>query len=266
MWVIRSISGSKSLVGLALVLAVLMGTSQVQAQGFFANLFGGMCVQQSCATFKGPLGHSVTMEQYLPKSGGRAPAILLLHGSDGMSRFAEGYREAAKALAAQGYAAFIVHYYEGSPNSPRPGPEDRSLPDPSAFYPWLATTHFAVSYISSLPCVDSNRIGLVGFSLGGYLASAAATQDSRVKATVVLSGGIANQFASRARRVPPTMIVHGQQDDTVPVQEAYKLHVFLAKKRVPQELVIFPCEGHLPFESCKAAAAKRVLDFLNCYL
>ena len=257
---------SRRFVGIALALAVSMGTSQVQAQGFLASLFGGMCVQESCATFRGPLGHAVTIEQYLPKSGGPAPAVLLLHGSDGMSRFAEGYRESAKALAGQGYAAFIVHYYQGSPNSPRPGPDDRALPDPSAFHPWLATVHVAVSYISSLPCVDSNRIGLVGFSLGGYLAAAASTQDPRVKVAVVLSGGIPNQFAARAKRATTTLIVHGQQDDTVPLREAYKLQAFLVKKRVPQDLVVFPCEGHLPYEGCKAAAAKRVLDFLNCHL
>ena len=58
-------------------------------------------------------GKTVTMEQFLPARPGKHPALLLLHGSDGLAdRRGEGYRAAAHAITARGYAVLLVHYFD----------------------------------------------------------------------------------------------------------------------------------------------------------
>ena len=46
------------------------------------------------------------------------------------------------------------------------------------------------------------------------------------------------------RRLCPTLILHGENDATVPVAEAYKLQQLLEEKSVPYEMKIYPGVGH----------------------
>lgn len=72
------------------------------------NIFG-TDIQISNAVFESDK-HSITVEQFLPKAPGRYPAIIALHGSGGIR---EGWAEQpARLLAGQGYAVFVVHYFE----------------------------------------------------------------------------------------------------------------------------------------------------------
>lgn len=255
----------KSIVLLAMLFATL-NPAPVQGQGLL-SLFSSLCVEQGCTVVPGHNGHPVTLEYYLPKNASSpAPAVLLLHGSDGMMRHADGYRTAAKGLAAQGYAAFIVHYYQGAPGFPIPGPEDRSLPDPRAFIEWLATVNTTIGHISAMPCVDRNRIGLLGFSLGGYLAASQASIDPRIRSVSVLSAGMPAEFATKLKHMPPTLIVHGDCDPDVPVAEALRLADVLARHGWVHDLFIMRGEGHLPYQCYTEAAAKRVLSWFDCTL
>ena len=145
----------------------------------------------------------------------------------------------------------------------RPGPNDRGLPDPSAFIPWTATVERAVSYVQGFSCVDPNRVGLLGLSLGGFVGTSVAANDSRIRSVVTLSGGMPDPVAANLRHMPPTLIVHGDQDQDVPVMEAYKLHNNMASKGLWHDLEILPCEGHLPYQTYKEAVAKKVLSFFD---
>jgi len=42
----------------------------------------------------------------------------------------------------------------------------------------------------------------------------------------------------------PTLIVHGERDDCVPVNQAYAFYRALGEQNVPTELVVYPREGH----------------------
>jgi dipeptidyl aminopeptidase/acylaminoacyl peptidase len=42
----------------------------------------------------------------------------------------------------------------------------------------------------------------------------------------------------------PTMILHGDHDTNVPVNEAQQMATALEKKGVPVQFVVFPGEGH----------------------
>ncbi|KLU71827.1 MAG: hypothetical protein RHS_2541 [Robinsoniella sp. RHS] len=53
---------------------------------------------------------------------------------------------------------------------------------------WPEDLLSAVSYISTLPCVDKNRIGVAGISMGASTAVYVSGIDTRIKSTVSMSG------------------------------------------------------------------------------
>ena len=46
------------------------------------------------------------------------------------------------------------------------------------------------------------------------------------------------------RVTTPTLIVHGEKDECVPVNQAYAFYRALSEQKVPTELVVYPREGH----------------------
>jgi dipeptidyl aminopeptidase/acylaminoacyl peptidase len=125
---------------------------------------------------------------------------------------------------------------------------------------------------------DPDRLGIGGWSHGGFMAAWAVTQTTRFKAAL-MGAGIADwgmqagvgelgmqeadlcgssgwagvgphrhnqlspiSYASRVRT--PVLIVHGEDDTNVPVGQAVYFHRALAHFGVEHELVIYPREGH----------------------
>ncbi len=260
---ISNIKKSLSVALLGLSLAIATPTA-APAQGLGDLLFGPN-ISTGCTQFISPYGHPVTVKYYTPKANCPSPAVILLHGIDGGSRYQAQYDEIGRSLAAKGYASFIVYYYEGQPLAPRPGPYDRGLPDPHAFAPWVDTVRASVEFVQAFPGVDPHRVGLMGMSLGGYVGSSAASNNPRVKSLVVLSGGMPDIYAANSNHMPRTLIVHGQQDADVPVWEALKLRDTIASRGQWHRLLVLPCEGHLPFRD-KNYVAEQVLRFLDSNL
>lgn len=124
---------------------------------------------------------------------------------------------------------------------------------------------------------DPDRIGIAGWSYGGYMSSWAVTQTRRFAAAVV-GAGVTNLFSfhgttditptflqryfrdiaylrSDAYREhspvdfvqqakTPTLVLHGEEDARVPVGQAYELYQGLLQVGVETEMVVYPREGH----------------------
>jgi len=114
--------------------------------------------------------------------------------------------------------------------------------------------------------VDPEAVGLVGFSLGAYLALSVAAVDQRVKAVVDFFGGFPKEMKFFMRRLCPTLILHGDADPTVPVTEAYHLQEILEKRAIPYEMQIYPGAGHGFTGDIWQDARRRTLAFLQKYL
>jgi dipeptidyl aminopeptidase/acylaminoacyl peptidase len=125
--------------------------------------------------------------------------------------------------------------------------------------------------------VDDNRVAVLGASHGGYLTAWAITQTTRFAAAIAiaapsnrlskLNGGnigyleklfwdpdpydpagavLGRSPIMHVRNVrTPTLIVHGQLDQCVPVGQAYELYRgIVSEGEAEVELVVYPREGH----------------------
>jgi carboxymethylenebutenolidase len=205
-------------------------------------------------------GKSIRLDCFLPSANGqRFPAIIGLHGSGGGHT---SMAEPASLLAAQGYAVYVLHYFERTETT-----QIDSLQTVFRHFPaWMKTLWDAVSFVATQPSVDPDRIGLLGFSLGAYLALSAAAIDSRVKIVVDYFGGFPKEMKLFMRRFCPILILHGEQDATVPVAEAYHLQQMLEKKQIPYEIKIYPGAGHSFSGEIWRDSGLRTLAFLNQHL
>ena len=125
---------------------------------------------------------------------------------------------------------------------------------------------------------DPDRLGIGGWSQGGFLTAWAVTQTDRFKAAVMGAGvsdwgmmaatsdlptfeavlggsrpwdgpgphaaAARSPISYAARRTTPLLIVHGQEDERVPVSQAVAFHRALAGQDAPVELVTYPREPH----------------------
>ncbi len=147
--------------------------------------------------------------------------------------------------------------------------------------------------------VDPRRVGIFGWSYGGYMAMWAVTQTNRFSAAVA-GAGIANwqsyygqnridgwmlpyfgasvydDPAVYAKSSPltfiksaktPTLVLHGERDAEVPAPQGYEFWHALRTLGVPTQLVVYPDEGHGFFrEENKKDRVRRVLDWFDRWL
>jgi dienelactone hydrolase len=168
-------------------------------------------------------------------------------------------RRFARALAQNGFETFVVHYFERTGNL-----YARDAAINKNFNTWRATVNDAVNYLHARPEIAS--IGLFGYSLGGFLSLAQAAHDSRVGALVELAGAIPKDHVALVKHLPPLLILHGDKDRRVPVDNAYVLEKVAQHLRVPYGIQIYQGEGHVLSTASQRDAALRAVRFFQQHL
>jgi dipeptidyl aminopeptidase/acylaminoacyl peptidase len=147
--------------------------------------------------------------------------------------------------------------------------------------------------------IDSERVGITGWSYGGYMTMWALTQTNRFKAAVA-GAGLSNwqsyygtnnidtwmipYFGSSVYDDPkvyersspmtfiknvhtPTLIVGGDRDAEVPITQSYEYWNALRRLNVKTEFVVYPDEGHIFFKRAdQADVMSRLVDWFDTYL
>ncbi len=209
-------------------------------------------------------------------SGDPLPMIVLVHGGPtGLSGY--GFPDTrsmgwAHLLAERGYLCFFPNY-RGSMGF---GTEFAELNNRDLGGGDLEDVLRGVDYCVEQGWADPDRLGIGGWSYGGYITPWAITQTPRFKAAV--SGASITNWTSfhgvspikgfdetfnRADphnadgfytfRSPiysiekvqtPTLFLHGEQDPVCPVGQAYEMWRGLKERGVETELVVYPREPH----------------------
>ena len=209
--------------------------------------------------------HPVEARIFSAPGHGKRPAVILLHGRQGLDRFPGYYEQFAQAVARSGMDAYLLSYY---------GPTDKeqaNAADKTARQAYFAQRRNAWSLLAQAVVTQalarkecSGLVGLVGFSQGGFLAVAAAGQDPRIAALVVFYGGAPGALRDSIAHLPPLLALHGDADNVVPLAEGQALVALGRKLGQPAELVVFPGAGHGFSKGPDAARAQQTaLAFLR---
>ena len=146
---------------------------------------------------------------------------------------------------------------------------------------------------------DPDRLGICGWSYGGFTAAWAISQDQRFRAAAVGAGWVDwrsfhgrtdiplwdrshyqtdafDPASHQARFSPidyirnirtPTLIIHGTADLGAPVEQSYLLYRALKDQGVETELVLYPRETHGPTENAhRLDILKRLQDWFVGHL
>jgi dienelactone hydrolase len=206
-----------------------------------------------------------------PAPGAAHPAVILLHGAVPRGYGVPVFADLCRGLAANGYYAMYLEYYSQAgparPGDPSPTGKDFAPWVNENFPVWMREITDGIDALGKNPAVARDRIALLGHSLGAFLALAVgASEGGRVAAVIDYYGGMNRSYVAMAANMPPTLILHGSADATVPVRYAYELDALLTRYNRPHEMKIYPGVGHGLDPASSADAWRTTLDFLRRYL
>jgi len=195
------------------------------------------------------------------KANGTAVLICPGGGYSGVAFRHEG-SDFAKWFNKLGVSAFVLYYRIPNGHSSIPLTDAQTA---------LAIIHKRANEWN----IDKNKIGIMGFSAGGHLASTVGThfetKDQRpafmilgypvvtMDSTLTHRGSRNNLLGKKpsdelaklysnelqvTKKTPPTFIVHATDDKTVPVKNSIQLYQALKEKKIEAELDTFAVGGH----------------------
>jgi acetyl esterase/lipase len=213
-------------------------------------------------------GQALKLDVYFPSTGGPWPGMIFVHGGG----WTEGDKAPMAVVPAEAGILVVSINYRMYPAYRFPA----MIEDVKCAIRYLRA--HAAEYN-----LDPARIALIGHSAGGHLAALAglagedagwdtgpyAGQSSQVQAVVTMSGPSdltqdfpawvnelkaqvfgADQWVKSSpityarQDAPPFMIVHGDCDDAVPLEQAQALHAALIKAGADSQLVVLKNASH----------------------
>ncbi|MFZ1141364.1 MAG: dienelactone hydrolase family protein [Candidatus Sulfotelmatobacter sp.] len=203
---------------------------------------------------------------YTPAGKGPFPALVVVHEWWGLN---DWVKEQASKLADQGYVSLAVDLYRGkvatSPDMAhelmRGVPEDRAKRD----------LHAAVEFLKAQPNVKKDRIGSIGWCMGGGYALDVALQEPDLAATVINYGHLATDPEALKKINASILGLFGGQDRGITPDDVHKFEQQLKQLGKKVEIKIYDDAGHAfenpnnqdGYRAADAADAwQRTVDFL----
>ena len=218
-----------------------------------------------------------TLNVFLPAGTTKpVPAVIICPGGGyHINAYSHEGTDVAKVFNSWGIAAFVLKYRI----------PDKQQMNHQEIVPLLDAQQ-AINLVRSQATaygVDPEKIGVMGFSAGGHLASTAATHYNEPAIDVLKGKNIRPDFqiliypvisfqqefghlgsrdnllgknASKllvdkfsnelqvSQNTPPAFLVHAGDDDVVPVENAIRYYQALNKNKVKAELHVYPSGGH----------------------
>jgi uncharacterized protein len=192
-----------------------------------------------------------------PADSAPAPVVLLLHGfSSNKERMTQSV---GRALLARGVASLAVDLpFHGERDGSRQElPYRNPLALVNAWRTAVREARAAIEWVAAQPEVDDARIGVVGYSLGGFLALMTASEERQIRVITLAAAGDlpdTTPYAALLRRAVdplravrklggrPLLLVNGRRDTTTRPAQAERLFAFAEE---PKQLVWYE-GGHWP--------------------
>jgi carboxymethylenebutenolidase len=176
---------------------------------------------------------------YMPEGKGPFPAIIVIHEWWGLN---DWVKEQAAKLTDQGYAALAVDLYRGKVATTadeaheimRGVPEDRAQRD----------LHAAYTFLQAQPGVIKNRIGAIGWCMGGGYSLDVALQEPDLAADVINYGHLATDPAALKKINAPILGLFGAEDRGITPDDVKKFEGQLKQLGKKIDVTIYPDAGH----------------------
>jgi dienelactone hydrolase len=243
--------GAPALVGCA---ALALATA---ANGGGFPRFGGGCMRDDLSI----AGNTVRAELCrAPSPSSRA--VVVLHGCGGFSTFDH---RIVTTLPKDGISTLDVDYFGLTPPPGTKGFCNAGGSIGGAFELWIRTVSAAAAKLRATPGISSRGVGIVGWSLGGGVAVAAA---ERLHTFDALAGFSTGSFGaeSGAAALPPTILLSAGKTDAIPLAETLPLYRALRRAHVPASLYVYPRGSHNWPGAQGAAGIAQAAAFLHRYL
>jgi carboxymethylenebutenolidase len=214
----------------------------------------------------------IALARYAAEGEGKRAAVVVLHGARGVELKPRAYERYANALTAAGIDAYLIRYFSPADDlafEKITTAEGRQAYHTGRFDAWSERVSSALTAILTRP-ESSGRLGLLGFSLGGYVAAATAVRDDRVAALAVLYGGMPDKIGPQVKHLPPLLELHGDADRNVPIARGEALVKLAKDAGAEAELVKYPGKAHgfdfSDSDPMAADAVDRVMRFFQARL
>lgn len=196
---------------------------------------------------------------YTPHGKGPFPALVVIHEWWGLVPWV---KEQAARLADQGYVTLAVDLYRGkATDSPEVAHElMRGLPEDRANRDLLA----AVEYLKSRKDVKADRIGSIGWCMGGGYSLDLAIADPNLAADVINYGHLATDPARLRQIHAPILGLFGAKDQGITPADVHKFEQDLKQMGKKIDVVIYPDAGHA-FENPNNKAGYRPEDAADAW-
>jgi len=206
-----------------------------------------------------------------PEGKGPFPAVIVIHEWWGLDGWV---KDQARALAKEGYVALAVDLYRGKVTDKQEEahqlmmgmPRDRALRDLEA----------AFAYLRGRADVRKDRIGVIGWCMGGMYSLAVATEEPRLAAVVAYYGAPPTDAAAITKIKAPVLGNYGAEDKGPSPEQVKAFEAAMKKAGKTVDIKIYPGAGHAfanpnnPWGGYREAAAKdawqRTLAWFAKYL
>ena len=196
---------------------------------------------------------------YTPAGKGPFPALIVVHEWWGLN---DWVKEQASKLADQGFVALAVDLYRGkvatTPDMAheimRGVPEDRAKRD----------LHAAMEFLRSQPNVKKERIGSIGWCMGGGYALDVALQEPDLAATVINYGHLATDKDALKKINASILGLFGGQDQGIPPADVRKFGQTLDELGKKIDIKIYDDAGHA-FENPNNKTGYRADDAADAW-
>lgn len=212
-----------------------------------------------------------------PATTERAAAMIVIMHAPGVDTFTHAMVE---RLARAGYAAAAPDLYHRQSGHAPPLERMRRLKDLEV----IADVNATVEYLRDQPEIDPQRIGIIGFCMGGRVAYLMAAVNRGLRAAVAYYGGnimrpwgegTPTPFERTAEIGCPLLFHFGEDDENPSPADRVKLDTELTRHGKAHEFYTYPNAGHAfmnftTAERYREAAAEaswpRTLEFLARHL
>ncbi len=218
---------------------------------------------------EGADGYPVHGWLVLPDGPGPHPVLLNIHGGP-FAQYSCAFFDEAQVYAEAGYAVLMCNPRGSAGYGQAHG---SSIKEAMGTVDMADVLAFLDGALAAFPALDSNAVGIMGGSYGGYLTAWTIAHEHRFKAAIVergfldpisfagssdigwffggeYTGGSLEQMLAQSPMAvvskvrTPTLVIHSENDLRCPVEQGQRYFAALKAQGVESALLLFPGEDH----------------------